>query len=200
MPELRSLPERCTPPEARLVRWYPRIALTDTVLPLPPATRYILRGGTPAREAAACGFGADIPAIPCRANHTGARAALWLGPDEWLLLAPESDSGALGLALTAALRDVPHSLVDVSHRQIGCSITGPAAAELLSSGCPLDLDTRAFPVDMCTRTLLAKAEVVLWRTGTETFRLEVWRSFAAYVSQFLAEAARGMSVSEGASS
>jgi len=25
------------------------------------------------------------------------------------------------------------------------------------------------------------------------FRIEVWRSFAAYVSQFLAEAARGMS-------
>jgi sarcosine oxidase subunit gamma len=43
---------------------------------------------------------------------------------------------------------------------------------------------------MCTRTVLAKAEVVLWRTAAETFRLEVWRSFVAYVSQFLAEAAR----------
>ncbi len=45
---------------------------------------------------------------------------------------------------------------------------------------------------MCTRTMLAKAEVVLWRTGAQAFRLEVWRSFAAYVSQFLAEAARGI--------
>jgi sarcosine oxidase subunit gamma len=187
-------------PEVRLARSYPRIALTDNVQPLPPATRYILRGGAPAREAAASAFGAGIPSVPCRANHAGARAALWLGPDEWLLLAPDSDSGALGLALTAALRDLPHSLVDVSHRQIGCSIVGPRAAELLSSGCPLDLDTRAFPVDMCTRTMLAKAEVVLWRNGTERFRLEVWRSFAAYVSLFLAEAARGMSVSEGARS
>jgi len=200
MPEFRPLPERGTLPEARIARSYARIALTDMVQPSPPATRYILRGGTPAREAAASALGADIPAIPCRANHAGARAALWLGPDEWLLLAPDSDSEALGLALIAALRDVPHSLVDVSHRQIGCSIIGPAAAELLSSGCPLDLDARAFPVDMCTRTMLAKAEVVLWRTGTQTFRLEVWRSFAAYVSLFLAEAARGMSMSEGASS
>jgi sarcosine oxidase subunit gamma len=45
---------------------------------------------------------------------------------------------------------------------------------------------------MCTRTMLAKAEIVLWRTGSLEFRVEVWRSFAAYVSQFLAEAARGI--------
>jgi sarcosine oxidase, subunit gamma len=184
-------------PEARLARSHPRLTLTDRVQPLPPATRYILRGAAPAREAAASAFGADIPSMACRANQAGTRAALWLGPDEWLLLAPETDGAALGLALDAALRDVPHSLVDVSHRQVGCRIAGPGASELLSSGCPLDLETRAFPVDMCTRTMLAKAEVVLWRTGAETFRLEVARSFAAYVSLFLAEAARGMAVSEG---
>jgi sarcosine oxidase subunit gamma len=69
-------------------------------------------------------------------------------------------------------------------------LRGPQAATLLSAGCPLDLDDSAFPVGMCTRTVLAKAEVVLWRTGAEAFRIEVWRSFVAYVSQFLAEAAR----------
>jgi sarcosine oxidase, subunit gamma len=197
MPESRPVAERRIMPEARLVRSYPRIALAEAVQPLPPATRYILRGGISAREAAASVFGSAIPSVPCRASHAGTRAALWLGPDEWLLLAPDADSEALGLALNAALRDVAHSLVDVSHRQVGCCIVGPGAAELLSSGCPLDLEARAFPVDMCTRTMLAKAEVVLWRTGAETFRLEVWRSFAAYVSLFLAEAARGMTVSEG---
>jgi len=31
---------------------------------------------------------------------------------------------------------------------------------------------------------------VLWRTAAQTFRLEVARSFVAYVSLFLAEAAR----------
>jgi sarcosine oxidase subunit gamma len=45
---------------------------------------------------------------------------------------------------------------------------------------------------MCTRTMLAKAEVVLWRPAAEEFHLEVWRSFAPYVTQFLAEAARGI--------
>jgi sarcosine oxidase gamma subunit len=38
---------------------------------------------------------------------------------------------------------------------------------------------------------MARAEVVLWRTAADAFRLEVSRSFVAYVSEFLAEAERG---------
>ena len=53
-----------------------------------------------------------------------------------------------------------------------------------------NLDASAFPVGMCTRTVLAKAEVVLWRTAAEAFRLEVARSFVSYVAEFLAEAER----------
>jgi sarcosine oxidase, subunit gamma len=34
---------------------------------------------------------------------------------------------------------------------------------------------------MATRTIFEKAEIVLWRTGPETFHVEVWRSFAPYV-------------------
>jgi len=71
-------------------------------------------------------------------------------------------------------------------------VAGAHASAVLSAGCPLDLDASAFPVGMCTRTMLAKAEVVLWRTDRETFRLEVWRSFVDYVSQFIAEATRGI--------
>ena len=115
-------------------------------------------------------------------------AALWLGPDEQLLLGP--DGLDLAAPLAAALHDLPHSLVDVSHRQTAVEISGPQATLLLSAGCPLDLDLSAFPVGMCTRTVLAKAEIVLRRTSAEVFHLEVWRSFAAYVTEFLAEVAR----------
>ena len=50
----------------------------------------------------------------------------------------------------------------------------------------------AFPVGMCSRTVLGKAEVVLWRTAAQVFRIEVWRSFASYLTGFLEEAARGI--------
>jgi sarcosine oxidase subunit gamma len=88
------------------------------------------------------------------------------------------------------LAHLRHSLVDVSHRQGGYQLQGPQATTLLAAGCPLDLDESAFPIGMCTRTVLAKAEVVLWRRAQQTFHLEVARSFVAYVSRFLAEAAR----------
>jgi heterotetrameric sarcosine oxidase gamma subunit len=43
---------------------------------------------------------------------------------------------------------------------------------------------------MGTRTLLGKADIVLWRTAADVFRIEVWRSFAPYVWACLEEARR----------
>jgi sarcosine oxidase, subunit gamma len=178
--------------DLRAARLPPRFTASGMLQALPPAARLILRGAAPVRAAAEAAFGVRVPPLACRAAADGERAALWLGPDEWLLIAPESQLTAVSAVLETALRDLPHSLVDVSHRQSACSVSGPQAATLLAAGCPLDLHAGAFPVDMCTRTMLAKAEVILWRTGAQAFRIEVWRSFAAYVSQFLAEAARGI--------
>jgi sarcosine oxidase, subunit gamma len=173
-------------------RSLPLVTATRGVDPLPAAARFILRGGPEVRAAVEPSLDFSVPETPCRALTRGARAALWLGPDEWLLLAPEADGGGLAATLGAGLRGLPHSLVDVSHRQGALRVGGAHAVTLLAAGCPLDLDAAAFPVGMCTRTMLAKAEVVLWRTAGEEFRLEVWRSFMDYVSQFLAEAARGI--------
>ena len=78
------------------------------------------------------------------------------------------------------------------HRQVGLVVTGPRAAELINAGCPLDLDLTAFPIGMCTRTILAKVEIVLWRTATDTFLIEVARSLAPYVVELLREAMFGV--------
>lgn len=157
---------------------------------LPPASRFVLRGRPDAIEAAARAFGTALPRQACRAAAGQGRAALWLGPDEWLLLAPQADGAALADGLERAMEGHPHSLIDVSHRQCGIEVSGPAASTVLNAGCPLDLDPEAFPPGMCTRTLLAKAEIVLWRTAPEVFRIEVWRSFAAYAWGVLDEAVR----------
>ncbi len=158
--------------------------LTD----LPPCTRLILRGRPTAIEAATAALGFALPVQPCRAVSAGDRSALWLGPDEWLILAAVSDP--IGADLTEALKGHAHSLVESSHRQCGIELSGDAAADVLNAGCPLDFDAAAFPVGMCTRTVFAKSEIVLWRIGAEAFRLEVARSFAAYVRGLLREAAR----------
>jgi sarcosine oxidase subunit gamma len=147
------------------------------------AARFVFQAGSAAREAAGRAFGVVLPETACRANTDAAagRAALWLGPDEWLLVALDGSQSGVAAAIAAALAGFPHSLVDVSERQVSIRLDGPSARDLLASGCPLDLDPEAFPVGMCTRTLFGKAEVVLWRRGAEEYHLEVARSFAEYV-------------------
>jgi sarcosine oxidase subunit gamma len=159
-----------------------------TLADVPPCARFILRARPAAMEAAVGPLGTRPPVVACRASVAGDVAALWLGPDEWLLLT--SDGAALGAGLATALAGLPHALVDVSHRQEGVVVSGRHAAAVLNAGCPLDLDPDAFPIGMCTRTLLGKSEIMLWRTGAEHFRIEAMRSFVPYVRQFLEEAAR----------
>lgn len=157
---------------------------------LAPAARFILQGGPAARRAAGNAFGVALSEDPCRANAVGGRAALWLGPDEQLLLGPAADTQILAADVEAALSGIAHSLVDVSQRQIALQVSGPHAGAMLNAGCPLDLDLAEFPVGMCTRTLLGKADIVLWRTGAAEYHLEVWRSFAGYVLGLLQEASQ----------
>jgi sarcosine oxidase subunit gamma len=155
---------------------------------LAPASRFIFRGNLQAAAVAGGLFGTPLPVIACRANRTADRAALWLGPDEWLLLAPEAEENDVESGLAQAPGAEPHALVNISHRNAGLEIVGPHAATLLAAGCPLDLHASAFPTAMCARTILAKAEIILWRTAAERFHLDVWRSFVPYVWDFLIEA------------
>lgn len=162
----------------------------DGIRCLPPAARFILQGGQPVRARAGRAFGLALPEDACRAHADAERAALWLGPDEQLLLAPAGQNQRLQAELGAALQGLAHSLVDVSQRQGAIAVIGPRARDMLASGCPLDLDPEAFPVGMCARTVFAKAEVVLWRRGAEEYHLEVARSFSDYVVEWMREVNR----------
>lgn len=155
---------------------------------LPSAARFVFRGREAAIGPAGTAFGVELPREACRFNNAQGRFALWLGPDEWLLLAPALSPAPIFEAIEAAVGGAPHSLVDVSARSVGIEISGAQAARVLNHGCPLDLHISAFPVGMSTRTLLGKAEIVLMRTGPDVFQIDVWRSFASYVWKFLEEA------------
>jgi sarcosine oxidase subunit gamma len=168
----------------------PTTPATQWMKAMPPAMRFILHGDAAVRAAAASVWGVAFAEQPCRATLQGERATLWLGPDEYLLIgADEASEVATVDALARALGDMPHALVNVSHRQFALEVSGPHAATILSGACPLDLDLGEFSVGMCTRTVLAKADIVLWRTGEDEFHLEVWRSFGGYVTGLLGEIA-----------
>ena len=137
-----------------------------------PMQRWVLRGDPGALP---------VPRDACRTARLDGVDALWLGPDEWLLLAPE------GTTTPTAPDPLRGALVDVSHRQGAIRIEGPRATDLLLAGCPQDLDLA--PVGYCSRTVLGKAEVVLWRRDEAAWHLEAWRSFLPYIWAFLSETA-----------
>jgi sarcosine oxidase subunit gamma len=105
------------------------------------------------------------------------------------IIRPADQTAAAFSELERALAPLPHALVDISHRQFAVEVSGPRAATILNGACPLDLDLREFPVGMCTRTVFAKADIVLWRTHANSFHVEIWRSFAGYVTGVLREIA-----------
>lgn len=153
---------------------------------LPPAERMSLRAPSASVAALSRALGVPLPQAPKTSAAKAGRSLLWLGPDEWLVI---DEAGNDPLADCAGVKAL-HSAVGISHRNVAISVTGPAASATLNAGCPQDLSLVAFPVGACSRSILGKVEIVLFRTAEDAFRVECWRSFSDYVFTFLSEAAR----------
>ncbi len=151
----------------------------------PVASRLSLRAPAESIPALSAALGLTVPVAPKTSGRAEKRAALWLGPDEWLVI----DEAGSDLQALLANAGVLHSAVDVSHRNVGIIVSGPGAELTLAAGCPQDLSLDVFPVGACSRTIFGKVEIVLLRTEDDTFRVECWRSFSDYVFGLLAEGA-----------
>ncbi|WP_282610925.1 sarcosine oxidase subunit gamma [Pelagibius sp. Alg239-R121] len=150
---------------------------------LPEATRFNLRIDPAGLAAASTAFGVDLPERIGGWAESATRSAICLGPDEWVLLAEETDRQAIEASFAGIYSDVPHSLTDISDREIAIEITGDRAAELLTVACPRNLD--AIAPGSGVRTLFDSAQVVLYRDTSDKFRIEVWRSFFPHVWELL---------------
>ncbi|NTJ44054.1 sarcosine oxidase subunit gamma family protein [Agrobacterium larrymoorei] len=151
-----------------------------------PAFRISLRAKAEAVEALSQALELALPQRPKASATSGLRSALWLGPDEWLVI----DQGESNLLDALSGVSGLFSATDVSHRNTAIIVSGPGAETAINAGCPQDLSLAVFPVGACSRTIFGKAEVVLLRVADDTFRVECWRSFAHYVFGLLDEGAR----------
>jgi len=158
-----------------------------TLSPVENCERISLRAEDKAIAGLGKAIGISLPRKPGTTASKGNVSALWIGPDEWFVLAPD------GTGLEEKLNKVKsglYSVVSVNHRNTAIKVSGANAENTLNSGCPRDLSAAAFPVGACSRTLMGKAEIILWKTGENEFHVECWRSFSDYVWKFLVDAAR----------
>ena len=128
-------------------------------------------------DAARLGF----PIEPNTVTGDMTRGALWLGPDEWLVVAGPGDPGVVVDGLEALLANAHHAVVDVSANRTVIELHGPGRLALLASACSFDLDPAGgWEPGVCAQTLLARAQVILQELPDAT-RLFVRPSFADYV-------------------
>ena len=138
------------------------------------------------RIAAALGF--PLPTVPNTVGLWEDRRALWLSPDEWLIVGAGGQQDALEQTLRSGLNGGFGSVVDVSANRTLLEIRGARARELLGRGVPVDLDARTFGPGDCAQTMLAKAQVVIERRDESGFVIYVRTSFAVYVASWLLDA------------
>ena len=139
--------------------------------------------------AAALGFA--LPIVPNTVTYREDRRALWLGPDEWLIVGPEGQSSSIEQELRNGLEGGFGSIVDVSANRTALEIGGSKARDLLAHGVPIDLDARSFGADRCAQTLLAKAQVIVERRDESGFVLYIRASFAGYAADWLLDSSGG---------
>ncbi|UEL28747.1 sarcosine oxidase subunit gamma [Pseudarthrobacter sp. L1SW] len=135
-----------------------------------------------------------LPATCGNVSGTGDTSVLWLGPEEFLLVAPTEAHESLGGDLIQALREALGSdagqVVDLSANRTTFELTGPRARAVLEKGCSLDLHPRVLQAGTALSTEIGNIPAVLWKTGDESFRIFPRASFADFLGRWLLDAMR----------
>lgn len=161
-----------------------------SILKAAALARLSFRARESALKDAGAAFGATLPVRPMSCETGDKRVALWMGPDEWTLLAPVEELKSVFDTLEGKLEAHPHALADISERSEAIIVSGEKAVWLLNTGIFINFTLEAFPVGTVTRTIFHKSPVMVWRTGTDTFVVEAWVSFMDYVSGLLVQSAQ----------
>ena len=162
-----------------------------TLKEIPHLAQITLRGdagdaGFTGAARAALGF--DLPLAANTVAASGDVSALWLGPDEWLVVgAPDSEADLI-VRLNGTLKSQHVSVVDVTANRTLLELSGPSARGVLEKACGLDLRPRAFKAGQCAQTNLARTVGILELRQGGAWRIYVRNSFALYLADWLLDA------------
>ncbi|TCT44914.1 sarcosine oxidase subunit gamma [Martelella mediterranea] len=152
-----------------------------------PCARLNLRARAAAVAPLCDALGLELSDRIGKRSRADTREALCLGPDEWLILTREDDAASAISACAAIYDRHPHSLVDISGREITVEISGEKATDLLTLGCPRDPETIA--IGEGRRTVFDGVSVVIRREEANRFAMDMWHSFAPFALSLLATGA-----------
>lgn len=124
-------------------------------------------------------LGLELP-VALTVVASGETSLQWMGPDEWLLIVPGGEELAAEQKLREALDGQHIQVVNVSGGQTLLELSGPRVREVLMKSTSYDVHPNNFPVGKAVGTVFAKSQLVIRRTGEDTWELLVRRSFSDY--------------------
>lgn len=129
-----------------------------------------------------------LPAEACQSTMQDDVNALWIGPDQWLVICRKTDAPDILKKLEEALEGIHGSVTDVSAGRAVFRLSGPSVLDVLAKGCPLDLHPRVARPGFVAGSVLAKITVHLHLRRADVVDLYLGRSFADYLWAWLEEA------------
>ncbi|HEX7305463.1 sarcosine oxidase subunit gamma [Lentzea sp.] len=183
-------------PVSPLAAWTDRLAALApavSVRELPFRSQLTVRASDPdVIRAMGDALGVAFPVVACTftsgTGRFGDTEVLWLGPDEFLVVAPPGLQGEIEEVSRGALGSARGSVVDTSAQRTTAVLEGPHARDVLAHGCSVDLHPSSAPAGTCVQTLLARTGVVLQVNGGDRFTVLVRSSFAGYFAAWVADA------------
>ena len=160
----------------------------------PPCAKIIIRGDSGDEAFISAIQKATAATLPVQPNTTAAQQEnllLWLGPDEWMLQAPDKKRAKTIQSLQKAVAGQHAAIIDISDYHTIIRLSGEKAPAVLSHGCPLDLRPAIFPVNQCAQSRFRNAAILLHKTDEEpAFNVLIRRSFADYLWRYLSTVAK----------
>lgn len=135
-------------------------------------------------------LGFDLPKAPRSSASWGDMKALWLSPDQWLILCVRSKTTVVLADLAAALGKIHSLAVDVSDMRTIIRLEGEGVRETLMKGSSLDLISDDYKAGTVRRMRFAEIAALLHVVEENVIDIYVFRSYADYTWAFLLKAAR----------
>jgi heterotetrameric sarcosine oxidase gamma subunit len=172
------------------------LTLTDCT----PLTKIQVRAPVTGQVAIAIG----VPFGRARRNEAGV-LVVGSGPGEWLLIGPPGQAGDIaarladttGLTTTGRAPGDYVSSTDLTHGRALMRLTGPRAADVLSTMCGIDLSDAATPDGAAFRSSVAALATDVVRddvAGVRSYLLHCERSSGQYLFDTLLSAGRDLGI------
>ena len=132
--------------------------------------------------------GCTFPPAANKFTTAGERHAVWLGPDEFMIICEVGKEDELASAIHTLFGNLHASVTNITDALAAFHLKGAAVRKVLAKGCALDLHHSSFRSGDAAQTLLSHAAVTIMALADDEFIVICRTSFASYLHDWFLDA------------